>query len=87
MLEEFLAQRVVIDLRSPFVCLGTLAGVDDTHLELRDADLHDLRDTHTSRENYVAAAKATGIKHNRKRLLVVRSEMVAIARLEDVVGG
>ena len=86
MLEEFLNQKVVIDFRSTFVCLGTLAAIDDTHLELRDADLHDLRDTHTSRENYVAAAMATGIRHNRKRLLVVRSEVVAIARLKDVTG-
>jgi hypothetical protein len=85
MLEEFLDQKVVIDLRSAFVCLGTLTAVDETHLELRDADLHDLRDTHTSRENYVAAAKATGIKHNRKRLLLVRAEVVAIGRLKDVV--
>ena len=85
MLDEYLEQKVVIDLRSSFVCLGTLVGIDDRHLELLDADLHDLRDTHTSRENYVAAAKATGIKHNRKRLLIVRDEVVAIARLKDVV--
>jgi small nuclear ribonucleoprotein (snRNP)-like protein len=85
MLEEFLEQIVVIDMRSAFVCLGTLTTFDDTHLELCNADLHDLRDTHTSRENYVAAAKGTGIKHNRKRLLIVRSEVVAIARLKDVV--
>jgi hypothetical protein len=86
MLEEFLKQVVVVDLRSTFVCLGTLEKMDDTYLELRDADLHDLRDTRTSRENYVAAAKATGIKPNRQRVLVVRAEMVAIARLRDVVG-
>jgi hypothetical protein len=85
MLDEYLEQNVVIDLRSSFVCLGTLVRIDDRHLELVDADLHDLRDTHTSRENYVAAAKATGIKHNRKRLLIVRDEVVAIARLKDVV--
>jgi hypothetical protein len=85
MLEEFLEQKVVIDLRSPFVCLGILTGIDELHLELRDADLHDLRDTRTSRENYVAAAKATGIKHNRKYLLIVRSDVAAIARLKDVV--
>jgi hypothetical protein len=85
MLEEFIDQKVVIDLRSPFVCLGTLTAADEQHLELRDADLHDLRDTHTSRENYVAAAKRTGIKHNRKRVLIVRAEVVAVARLKDLV--
>jgi hypothetical protein len=85
MLEEFIGQRVVIDLRGEFVCLGRLNRVDEHFLELRSADLHDLRDTDTSRENYVAASIATGIKRNRRSLLVVRAEIVAIARLEDVV--
>ena len=85
MLEEFLGQVVVVDMRSPFVCLGTLQRVDDHYLELVHADLHDLRDTTSSRENYVAAARFTGIKRNRKRVLLVRGDVVAIARLEDVV--
>jgi hypothetical protein len=85
MLEEMLGQLVVIDMRSPYVCLGKLKRIDENYLEVTDADLHDLRDTQTSRENYVAASQATGIKRNRKRLLVVRAEIVAIARLEDVV--
>jgi small nuclear ribonucleoprotein (snRNP)-like protein len=85
MLEELIDQRVVIDLRSEYVCLGTLQRVDELFLELRNADLHDLRDTDTTRELYVADSKATGIKRNRRRLMLVRAEMVAIARLEDVV--
>jgi small nuclear ribonucleoprotein (snRNP)-like protein len=85
MIEEFLNQRVVVDLRAHFVCLGTLQRLDEHFLELRNADLHDLRDTDTSRENYVAACISTGIKRNRRRLLLLRAEMVAIARLDDVV--
>ncbi len=85
MLEEFLHQTVVIDLRSPFVCLGTLIALDERYLVLTDADLHDMRDTATTRENYVAAAKATGIKMNRKKVIVMRGEVAAIARLKDVV--
>jgi small nuclear ribonucleoprotein (snRNP)-like protein len=85
MLEELIGQRVVIDLRGEFVCLGTLIGMDEHFLELRNADLHDLSDTDTSRENYVAASIATGIKRNRKRLLLVRAEMVAVSRMKDVV--
>ncbi|HKI37939.1 MAG TPA: hypothetical protein VKA46_39155 [Gemmataceae bacterium] len=85
MLEEFMNEKVVIDLRSPFVCLGTLVRFDEHWLELRNADLHDVRDTDTSRENYVAAARATGIKRNRKRVLVMRTEVVAVSRFEDVV--
>src|SRR5262249_14387510 len=85
MLDEFIGQEVVIDLRSPFVCLGTLRHVDDLHLELRNADLHDLRDTQTTRENYVQASHATGIKRNRKRVLVMRANVAAVALLADVV--
>jgi hypothetical protein len=85
MLDEFLGQKVVVDLRSPFVCLGVLHAIGDRYLEMRNADLHDLRDTDTSRENYVAASQATGVKRNRKRVLVAREEVVAISLLEDVV--
>ncbi len=85
MLEEFVGQKVVIDLRSSFVCLGTLLRVDERCLELKNADIHDLRDTETTRENYVAASRATGIKRNRRRVLLMRDDMVAISLLEDVV--
>jgi small nuclear ribonucleoprotein (snRNP)-like protein len=85
MIEEFLNQRVVVDLRDEYVCLGTLSRIDEHFLEVCNADMHDLRDSDTTRENYVAASLATGVKRNRKRLLLVRSEIVAIARLEDVV--
>ena len=85
MLAEMIGQKVVIDMRSEYVCLGTLVRVDDHFVELKHADLHDLRDTDTTRENYVAASVATGIKRNRKRLLLTRHEMVAISRFEDVV--
>ena len=85
MLEEMLGNVIVVDLRSPFVCLGTLKRFDDLHLELRNADLHDLRDTQTTRENYIAACRTTGVKRNRKRVLVVRSDVVALSLLEDVV--
>jgi hypothetical protein len=85
MLEEYKGKIVVLDLRSTFVCCGTLKRVDDLWLELRDADLHDFRDTQTSRELYVADSKATGVKRNRKRVLVARAELVAVALLDDVV--
>jgi hypothetical protein len=83
--EEMIGSKVVIDLRSEYVCLGTISRVDDHFIELKNADLHDLRDTDTTRENYVAESVATGVKRNRKRLLLTRAEIVAISRLEDIV--
>jgi small nuclear ribonucleoprotein (snRNP)-like protein len=82
-LDEFLNEKVVIDCRSEFVCLGTLKSFDEHFLELRNAD--DLRDTETSRENYVAANVATGVKRNRKRVLINRMDVVAVSKLTDVV--
>ena len=85
MLDEFLNQKVVVDLSSLFVCLGRLARYDDHFLELKNADLHDLRDTDTTRELYVADSVATGVKRNRKRVIIRRSEVVAVSLLDEVV--
>ncbi|MGL6075670.1 MAG: hypothetical protein ACRC8S_16060 [Fimbriiglobus sp.] len=85
MWDEFIDQKVVIDFRSEYVCLGTLKKVHADFLEVRNADMHDLRDTDTSRENYTVASVATGIKRNRKRVMIARAEIVAISKIEDVV--
>jgi len=85
MLDQFIGQKIVMDLASPYVCLGTLVGVDEHFVEVKDADIHDLRDSDTTRENYVAASYATGVKRNRRRAIVARREIVALARFEDIV--
>lgn len=84
-LDGMLKLVVVIDLKSEYVIMGTLTGYNSFFLELKNADLHDLRDTDTTRENYVAASAATGVKRNRRRVYVSRQEMVAVGLLEDVV--
>jgi hypothetical protein len=85
MLEEYLGQKVVIDLTGPFVCLGTLTRADDLFLEVKNADFHDLRDTETTRENYIASSLATGVKRNRRKVLIARREVSAVSRQDDVV--
>ncbi|MBX9680296.1 MAG: hypothetical protein K2X38_16165 [Gemmataceae bacterium] len=85
MLDEFVGKNVVIDLNSPYVCLGVLEDSDEHFLQLRDADLHDLRDTKTTRENYIVAAMAAGVHVNRKRMLLARREVIAISLAKDVV--
>jgi hypothetical protein len=87
MIEEFLNKKVVVDMHAEYVCLGTLAKIDEHYLLLTNADFHDLRDTDTTRENYVAQSEATGIKRNRKKVMIFKREVVAITLLEDVVDG
>jgi hypothetical protein len=77
-------QIVVVDLRSPYVCLGTLVNSDEQFLELRDADLHDFRDSPATRENYVYDSVRLGIRRNRSRVLVRQDEVVAVTRFGDI---
>jgi hypothetical protein len=85
LLSELIGHVVVVDLDPPYVCLGTLSGFDRNFLVLHDADLHDLRDSTATREIYVYDSARLGIRRNRARVLLRRSEVVAIARFEDVL--
>lgn len=85
MLQELIGEKVVVDLRGRFVCLGQLLRLDEQFLELKNADFHDLHDTDTTRELYIAESCSTGIKRNRRRVLIMRADVVAVSRLQDVV--
>ena len=84
LLAELTGQVVVVDLRSSYVCLGTLAGGDGAFLDLRDADLHDFRDSPATREVYVHDSLRLGIRRNRARVLLRRDEVVAVTRFADI---
>ena len=84
-LDELLGEEVVLDVTAPYVYLGTLAGHDDRYLVLERADVHDLRDTTTTRELYVLDSKRFGIRQNRQRVLVRLSEVVSLSPLADVI--
>jgi small nuclear ribonucleoprotein (snRNP)-like protein len=79
-----LNQVVVVDLRSTYVCLGTLESCDEQYLVLLDADLHDLRDSTATREVYVYDSVRFGIRRNRARILVRVDDIVAITRFADI---
>jgi small nuclear ribonucleoprotein (snRNP)-like protein len=84
-LENLRGREVVLDMASPYVIIGTLSGWDDHYLVLENADVHDLRDTTTTREMYVVKTRRHGINANRQRLLARRGDVISVAALEDVV--
>jgi hypothetical protein len=84
LLASLIGQMVVIDLKSHYVCLGTLARCDQTYLELMDADLHDLRDSPATREVYVYDSARLGIRRNRACVLIRQDDVVAITRFADI---
>ncbi len=85
-LEELFGDLVVLDLSSPFVYLGRLVEAQGDYLVLAEADAHDLRDSATTREKYVLAARDHGVNANRRWVWVSRRDVIAISRLTDVVG-
>lgn len=82
---QLLGELVVLDVTSPYVYIGRLTRLDDDCLELQDADVHDLRDTTTTREKYVLDNRLYGVRANRRRVWVRACEVVSISRLEDVI--
>jgi small nuclear ribonucleoprotein (snRNP)-like protein len=84
LLTPLFGRIVVVDLKSSYVCLGTLASCDDLFLELLDADLHDFRDSTATREVYVYDSVRFGIRRNRSRVLVRQDDVVAITRFADI---
>jgi len=59
--------------------------VDDHVLLLRDVDVHDNRETSTSKDLYLIQTKKFGVKKNRLEAAVLRSQVVSVSRLADVI--
>lgn len=84
---EWIGETVVVDFRSPMLAIGRLARAENDLLEMHDADLHDLRDTDTTRELYVVKAARYGVQANRQVLLIRVDDVLGVAKLDDVVKG
>ncbi len=84
-LERLIKQTVVLDTDSPIVYIGTLAELTERCLVLTDADMHDCREGHASKERYLAEAHADGTAVNRRQVIVMRSFVISVSRLADVV--
>lgn len=82
---KLLGKDVVIDVASMYVYLGRLTESDEHFLTLENADVHDLRDTSTSRERYVLDSVTHGIRVNRNRVHVRWGDVVSLSALDDIV--
>ena len=84
---ELIGQIVVLDTAAPFIYLGTLLAADHRYLVLADADVHDLRESRTSREQYILESHEHGVRVNRAKVYVSRDEVVSFSALGDVTLG
>jgi small nuclear ribonucleoprotein (snRNP)-like protein len=83
-LEKYRRQKIVLDTRSSWIYIGVLESVSDTCAVLVDVDVHDGKDSPTSKELYVLESKTTGIKSNRHRVYVNLDYVVSFSALEEV---
>jgi len=84
-LSDLLHQQVVLDTRGTYLYIGTLAAVDECIYVLEDADVHDGAEGASTKEVYIMEAKKFGVKKNRHRVLVRKSEVISLSLLSDVI--
>ena len=84
-MEELINEIVVLDVESPYVYIGRLIAVSDKTVTLEDADVHDLRDSETTRERYILDSRIHGVGANRQRVMVRLEQVVSLSALRDVV--
>lgn len=83
-LKKYLHKEVVLDTRSSFLYIGVLKEVSDDCVVLTDVDVHDSRETATSKEVYVLESKKTGIKANRDRVFINLDYVISFSGLDEV---
>jgi hypothetical protein len=82
---EMVGHEIVLDLASPYVVLGRLVAARDDFLELENVDVHDLRDTQSTREKYILDCRLHGVRPNRGRAWISLHELVTVSKLADVL--
>jgi hypothetical protein len=84
-LVRLLDQVVVLDTLTPIVYIGQLREVTPATFVLTDADMHDCRDGHATKEEYLAEVRREGVTINRRQVVVMRSTVISVSLLRDVV--
>jgi len=84
-LEIMLNESVVLDTATPIVYIGRLVEITEHTFALEDADMHDCRDGHANKEHYLAETRDEGVAVNRRRVVVMRSFVISVSRLKDIV--
>ncbi len=80
-----IGDTVVLDTGTPIVYIGRLTEVTDHTFVLEDADMHDCRDGHANKETYVADICQGELPVNRRAVVVMRSVVISVSRLTDIV--
>jgi hypothetical protein len=84
-LRRMIDEMVVLDTLTPIVYIGRLVELTNTTFVLQRADMHDCRDGHANKELYLVEAARDGVAVNRLQVVVMRSTVISVSLLQDVV--
>jgi hypothetical protein len=77
-------KKIVLDTNSSWTYIGTLEEVTDHCAILSEVDVHDNKDTPSSKEMYIWQSSTSGIKANRNRAFINLDFAVSFSLLEDI---
>lgn len=75
----------MLDTDALYLYIGTLDKICDHFVVLKDADVHDRRESPSTKEQYAMDAKRYGVKANRKEVQVKKVLIVSFSRLDDII--
>ena len=84
-LQRMIDEVVVLDTLTPIVYVGKLVELTDATFVLDRADMHDCRDGHANKELYLVETAQNEVAVNRANVVVMRSTVISVSRLKDVV--
>lgn len=84
MFDDYLQQEVVVDTAGPFIYLGTLKKVQKDYVELENVDVHDIQDSHSTKEKYLRNALVTGIRANRKTCRIDKNKIMSVTLFSEI---
>jgi hypothetical protein len=77
-------QVVVLDTQGPMIYIGTLVAASAHFIELREADVHDRHDARATKDLYLIESKNLGVRVNRSKVVVHRSQIISASLLSDI---
>ncbi|MGE4159428.1 MAG: hypothetical protein AB7F75_10085 [Planctomycetota bacterium] len=83
--QQLIGQTVVVNTDSPYLFTGTLVGEDAETLVIDEVDVRDQRAQKALEDVYLLETLELGVRANRRRVHVLRSRVVSISLLADVV--
>ncbi|HOK55755.1 MAG TPA: hypothetical protein PLF90_00295 [bacterium] len=84
-MKDYRNKKIVIDTSTTWIYIGTLIDEDNDYFYLEDADDFDISETSLSKQEYLMMVKRDGVVPNRKNIKVLKSKVVGISLLKDIL--